>query len=464
MGLKSGETGAKSYLKEKCPPAFRTYDSLYATRNDVGAKRTQTALLIDGNVLLMGLPESVATLAGCVKVILNQLEAALGTSWLTILVFDEPAAMTMAKKAEQARRDATRTAKAVPCSNDIDLPKTDDFTREELAEMPNIFPLRDHRPTRSRLYDEIIRQVYLALTERVDKWNQNENPDFRTVIVFDGVDLRGCDRPVGEKRNVAMSGSDASVVENLKRDKAVGEGDLKLQLLDERIRALAVEGGVCEGTNLILTSTIDTDSMMIATLGVSRRRVNPVASSCHSLLCMRSPASKRQREADANAKATYLCVDVAMLEGLMQAHMWKGRVVEPQEALNAMLTLAAGAALCGCDFVFLRGLRFDHLWDSLPEYIANEPLSLSSFGKSINASIVNETKRGVAARSLTRVCVNASRAMEEKPRYKKQAQAVFEVDDATLRRAMWTACYWNLNEHEANLLWGFEPLQVPTHG
>lgn len=455
MGLKSGETGAKAYLKQICAQAFRVYPSLYETRNGVGAKRTQTALLVDGNVLLMGLPESVATLAGCVRVIQNSIEAALGTAWLTVIVFDEPAAMTRAKKAEQARRDALRTAKAVICSADIDVPKTDDFTREELAKMPNVFPLRDHRPTRSRLYDEIIRQVYLAVTERVDKWNESENPEHRTALVFDGVDLRGCDRPAGEARRVVVTGSDAVVVEALKHEKAIGEGDLKVQILDERVRTLAVEGGVCDGTHLILTSTIDTDSLVIAMLGVARRRVTPFQSSCHSLLCMRTPATKRQHDVDPKAKATYLCVDVAMLEGLVQAHMWRSRVVEPSDALNAMRIFAAGVALCGCDFVELKGLRFDHLWASIPEYIANEPRSVAAFGNSVFklCTVVDE-----ATRSLTRVCVNASLTMKDKPRYKKQAQAVYDVDDATLRRAAWTATYWSLEEHEANPIWGFEPL------
>ena len=63
-----------------------------------------------------------------------------------------------------------------------------------------------------------------------------------------------------------------------------------------------------------------------------------------------------------------------------------------------------------------------------------------------------------ACTGLYRVCVNASEAMEKKPRYKKQAASVHAVSDAMLRRAIWSVAYWAQNEFVADPEWGFLPV------
>lgn len=461
MGLKATTNkGAKAYLKENCPRAFREYPDLLDARKDVGASRQQTVVLVDANVLLMQIPSEVTTLATCVDFLWGQIEWALGTGWLTVLVFDEPEAMTNAKKAEQARRDATRVAKEVVCSEDLEqVPKTDDFSAEDLDQMPNVMPLRDHRPTRMRLYDEIIKRLYAKAKAKADAWNASGNPANHTVLLLDGVDARGADRLPFAPRIVEIVGNEPAVVEAFKRATPIGEGDIKLQLLDERVRALATPEGICAGTTLVLTSTIDTDSLMIGALGVARRRVVPFESSVHSLLCMRTPPSKRQREEDAErdqvSRAVYLCCDVAMLEGLLQANMWGGGTTPtPEQALYAMMAFAAAAAMCGCDFVDLKGARFDHFYESIADFVKNEPRALGQLARSLSQEMT-DTNREAVCGTLTRVCYAASRSMEEKPRYRKQAGQVHDVDDNTLKRAAWTMLYWSCREHVADEAWGF---------
>lgn len=458
MGLKAtGDNGAKAQLRKHCKRAFRTYNTLLDTRKAIGATRQQTVVLLDMNVVLMSIPESVQTLHGCVRVVWSFVEWAIGTGGLTICVFDEPNAMTNAKKAEQARRDAAKETRKIVCSADLEpCPLTDDFTAADLEGLSNVLPVRDNRATRSRMYDEISKRIYAIASEKAAKWNATGKPEHRTCIIMDGVDARGCERPRHERREPAMIGNDEAIVQALRRDQAIGEGDIKLQQLDGRIRELAVEGGVLHGTSLIMASTIDTDSLMISALSVSKRRVTPYMSSVHTVLCMRTLATKAQKEENPHAAATYLVCDTAMLEGMIQQHIW-GASAQPtaEQMLQAMLAMSAATALAGCDFVELWGARFDHFFNALSEFVKSEPNALQQFQVALAPEPVVARQ---ACNSLVRVCYAASKVMEEKGgRYKKQAESVWNCDDATLLRAVWTAAYWAENEFHADVEWGFAP-------
>lgn len=464
MGLKAaGDNGAKAQLKTHCAQAFRTYDSLLEARKKIGATREQTACLVDMNVVLMSVPSNVQTLAGFVKIVWGFVEWALGTGWMTILVFDEPASMTNAKRLEQARRDAARNAHTIPCSEDIDpFPFTDDYTREDLEGSEDVMAIRNKRSSRSRLYDEVSKQIFKMASEKAAKWNSSGKPEHRTVLVMDGVDIRGCDRPAFERRAVNMVSNDENVTELLRRTTAIGEGDLKLQALEDRIRTLASPGQPLHGTTLIMSSTIDTDSLMISTLAVSKRRVNPFGASVHSVICMRNPASKGQREDDPRSAATYLVVDPAMLEACILQYIYGRSVVIPaDQALNTMLALASCAALSGCDFCSLSGARFDHFFSCLHDFATTEPLALKNFE---NCLSTDPTTVKRACHGLMRVCYAASAKMESKgKRYQRQAQSVAEADDDTLRRAIWTTAYWTQNEFRADESFGF-PTPVEKGG
>ena len=219
MGLKSGDTGAKAQLKSTCARAFREYDSLLEARRGIGATREQTAVLIDMNVVLMSVPQSVQTLHGFVKIVWSFVEWALGTGWLTVLVFDEPSNMTNAKRVEQARRDAARTAHVVPCSDDIDpFPFTDDYSVDDLELSEQILSIRDKRSCRSRMYDEVAKRIFQMAAEKAAKWNDSGKPENRTVVLMDGVDIRGCERPAFQARDAGMVCTDEEVRTAFQRD------------------------------------------------------------------------------------------------------------------------------------------------------------------------------------------------------------------------------------------------------
>jgi len=208
MGLKGGGTGAKAQFKEKCRADFRTFDTLIDARNAIirqdendltlPKKREQTAVFLDGNVIMMTVPEAVGTIEGFATIIFNQLRDALRAGRTVIVAFDEPAYMTNAKREEQARRDASRKARTITCSTDMaSCPLTPEFTAAEVDALGDVHALKNDRKCRSRLYDEVMKRVFERLSIIMKQWvDEGGNPP--STLILDGVEPRGCDRPAGE--------------------------------------------------------------------------------------------------------------------------------------------------------------------------------------------------------------------------------------------------------------------------
>lgn len=467
MGLKGGETGVKAQFKTKFKQAFRVFDDLQDARDNVfegftdgGSPRSRTVVLVDGNVAMMGVSEACRSMAEFTEVVFNGVRDAFRAAQLVVVVFDEPKAMPNAKREEQAARDAARRARAVTASDDmLTTPLVEGFTAEELDALDDVHVLKADRKCRSRLYDEVTKRVLERMGAMIENWEHKGHG--RCELIIDGADPRGCARAVDAPRAPQMFGTCAATAAKLARNVPIGEGDIKLIALENRIRALKAEAADDEPfakVSLVITSTVDTDSFMTMVLDVAKRRVAPYAAPMHSLFCMREAVSKRQREDDPSARATYLCVDVALLEGHLQSHVWAQAAVEPTptQMLHAMLAVSASAAMCGCDFTLtgLKGSRFDHFLESLPDFVASEPEALESLG----AALAPEAEEAQSAcDGIYRVCVTASKHMEKKPRYQKQSKTVLGVSDVLLRRACWTAGYWGQVERASDESAGFAP-------
>jgi len=486
MGLKAaGENGFKALVRSRVPQAFRTYDTLHEVRDAVlqraapdpsggetveqvvyvdmagpplGA-RQRTVAMLDGNVLLMSVPEAVGDVKGFANIVYNYIRDALTAAHIVIVALDEPEHLTSAKKEEQARRDAARKARTVSCSTDMaPCPLDDGFTREQLYTLPDVHLLKANRKCRTRLYDEVMKMVLDRVTKVMEQWAAKGHDT--GALIFDGVEMRGCDRMPHEPRVLTVVGTDADLAAKFARDKSIGEGDVKLIALENRLRELiSTEPEEFERYNLCITSTTDTDTFAVFLLDVAKRRVNPYAGTLHSIYTMRTTATKRDREVDPAAKATFLACDITLLEANVQNHLWSECKATPtaDNLLSSMLALTSAAALCGCDFTLdgLRGSRFDHFYEALPKFIASEPAALAKF----NTVLAPEPEVArTATQALFRVCIQASTHMAEKPRYKRQAQTVSEVSDTLLQRSIWACSYWAQNEHAATPEWGFLPV------
>lgn len=483
MGLKSGESGVKAQLRQHVGEAFRAYQTLHDLRDSVilqddtnltlPSKREQTAAFVDGNVLMMAIPESKTTFDEYADQVFNYVRAAHRAAALVVVVFDEPRHLTAAKREEQMRRDANRNKRKITASDDLQPVLSPSFTDEELRNAPNIHTVKDDRRLRSRLYDAIARCVYDRLMRLKETLAAKGDSDFGTVV-FDGIDMRACDIPAGECREPFVIGTDDRG-DAFERTFPIGEGDIKLAWLDKHLRHLVRTDERFASFRLALTVTIDTDSLMTMLLDVATRRADseaaasPVAdagSAVQSVLCMREVPRRSKTAAAISGgerdPAWFLCCDTDLLEAGVQAHLWtKARAhgVQPTSGMlrDAMLAFCSVAAACGCDFTLsgLAGARFDHFWECLPEWIASEHASLDRFEAILSSGV------GIARPArvvLHRICQSASAHMAGKPRFKKQAEQVLGADDDVLARALWSTAYWAQREHAVSAEWGFVSL------
>ena len=88
MGLKSDKNGVKSQLKYRFPQAFKEFSTLVEARDASLTTREETFTCIDGNVLMMSVPQNARTLDSYVAILTTILKKAIATSSLTAVVYD----------------------------------------------------------------------------------------------------------------------------------------------------------------------------------------------------------------------------------------------------------------------------------------------------------------------------------------------------------------------------------------
>ena len=136
----------------------------------MGVERSQTLAVLDGNVMMNAIPASVDTFRGYVRILADQIEEACQAAAHVVVVFDEPDAMTTAKRDEQRRRDQLRQARVPLCSEDLVATIIDDnFSTNDLhADGCNAKLLMEFRKARPRFYDAVCVAAAAALPRRHD--------------------------------------------------------------------------------------------------------------------------------------------------------------------------------------------------------------------------------------------------------------------------------------------------------
>ena len=272
MGLKSDKNGVKAQLKTRFPQAFRDFETLIDARDASMATREETFSCIDGNVLMMSVPQNAHTLDAYVAIVTSVLKKAIATCFVTAVVFDDPSCLTKAKIQEQRKRDAARQSTAVVCSSDLvgSIPQDDNYDKKSMEEATNVHPLVQNRTTRLRFFDEVSVRVLRNLQSQIDRWNASGHQGGH--VIFDGIDIRGGDRPLGSPRDPQIVSSSEAMATLFARTISIGEGDLKLADLGRRARTLSEEGNDSfDKIKLSLCTTIDTDSFAIELLEEAKR-------------------------------------------------------------------------------------------------------------------------------------------------------------------------------------------------
>lgn len=451
MGLKSDKThGVKSQLKTRFPQVFKEFTNLVDARNASMATREETFACVDGNVLMMAVPQGAQTIDAYVAIVTANLKRAIGASFVTVVVFDDPDCITEAKKQEQMRRDAAKALTTVCCSSDMAcaVPTNDNYDKPYIAQCNNVQVLRDNRHTRHRFFDEVAVQVLRNLKQQVNRWN--DSGFHGGHVLFDGIDPRGADRVVGAPRTPQMIGSCDRLVGLFARSTGIGEGDLKLADLGRRARSLSLSGEAdFKSIKLSLCTTIDTDSFAIELIEEAKRCKQPESTqSFNTLLCMRERARKRGLDDDRDP--FYLCCDITLLHALLQRDMWGlARCPSPEDRHAAMTLLCAGWALCGCDFVQCKGMRSDVVFDSIGIVVKTMPdvVETAKCAWSGRREQVKELYQPI--RALAMAC--ASRLLDI-PRIKKDCvPALRNLDDVLVKRTAWLLCYWNSCEFKGTM-------------
>ena len=431
MGLAGGPKGAKAVLREKFARAFKEFQNLVLVRQAVGVSRDQTLNVIDGNVLVMQCPTSIDSFEGYVEFMSGQLRRAISAAGHVVVVFDEPKNLTLAKRAEQLRRDERRAPLTPICSADLSACPTDDnYSTEDLQWAGlNVRLLMNHRAARSRFYDGLCSAVLERLKATLEggEWS----------LTFDGVDVRGADRPPAEARVPAILSSRPEVfVPMLTREVAIGEGDMKLRDVPERVRKADL------GIVLSLISTIDTDSLAIELLGQAKGGDEDHL----TILCLKE--TSRKRDGEDRKPGGFLCVDLEILLSEILGYL---RVPEGEEQ-NAVTLLAGALALCGCDFVAVKGLNSHDILPCVRDVARRCPKLLDKVS-GVREDDAQKAKGAVEA--LEEVLEVYIASLDGKPRGKKTAAAVASYSEIDLERAAWVMAYWNGVEFKEVSEFGF---------
>ena len=260
MGFKSCPKGVKKQLIARFPQAFQCFPSLIDTRLAVRTKRDETIIVLDGNVMLMSVPQSAKSLDEFVQIVFSSLYRAIVTANVTVVVFDHPGCLTAAKKAEQSKRDASQQQhQHIVHSEDMIVDEnhahTDDYTVDYLESLEDLHPLVKTRASRLRLFDEVTMRAFRKLENNL-KWSGGH-------LLLDGIDPLGAARAPGETRNPQIVSSSIEVGQLFRRTIQIGEGDLLLSYVGQKARQLASEGVFFDDYSLVMTCTIDTDSFAI---------------------------------------------------------------------------------------------------------------------------------------------------------------------------------------------------------
>lgn len=447
MGLKSAPTGVKAQLRSRFPKCFREFGSLAEARDAIRLTRAQTVVSTDGNVLMMGVPQSCNTFDSYVNLVTSILRTALATSCVLVVVFDEMEHMTEAKLEEQSRRDAAKRSTKVVCSSDLsNEPTGDDYTQQYIDNSSDVHALVRNRQTRGRFFDSVCLEVLARLRIQIQKWNAAGH--LAGTIVFDGIDPRGGDRPVSEPRSPQVVASDDSIVELFSREAPIGEGDMKLEHVGKCVRANSGEGERFEGVRVHMVNTIDTDSFAIELLSDARRRVDGDDSAISTLIAMRERATKRGT--DDEKPATFLCCDVTLLNQSLQKDMFGlNRNPSPIEQHSALTLMIGGWALCGSDFVEVKGMRSDVVFDAIREIVKLHDDVVNVMRSTLEG---DREAAPLLCKSFKLLLAACACRLSDMPRIKRgTAEAVRRADDAALMRAAWVACYWNGYEIKGDL-------------
>jgi hypothetical protein len=474
MGLESGEFGAKRTILDMLQlhgSGRRTVTKLQELHVHYEINKTNAAVIVDGNVMVRASPQ--LSYKDFCKYISDQVNGFFTSAKHVIVVFDEPEAMTVAKKEEQAHRDAQRKKREIITSRDLlHLPQTDAYNEDDIKDCPNIHDLIENRPTRIRLMDMVFCNI-MKEARRVKSQQLAMLGMAMTSLTFDGIDPRGDSRGHHEVRVPGIMSTEPKMQEMLHREKPIGEGDLKLVAVEQAIdRHRWEEDSPVASVRMVLHWTIDTDSLMINLVAEAERDSRGVKDLI-SLLCLREPGRKRKGE-DHFTPAHYQVVDMQSFYKAAMLLFFKEDSPQVRKlGREAVALLAMSMAACGCDFTGknqIKGLRANEMFCTLAKVIDEDPTILPSMRGAWSGDIKETLKTcnvlkhvlGVYGRMMGEgahkvpVMLSAESYTGSVSKVRqKYALDIQSASDEGLLRAAWVCGYWHQCEFKELGQFGF---------
>ena len=462
MGLSSGPHGIKTFVKTRFPSAVRDFPSLPSLVKATGHEPKHVAVLLDGNVMVNQVPVAVTDFDGYVKIFKNYIQSGLLAADHVFVVWDEPLHVPRTKLDEQRRRDLQRQRGAPILSEDLEAkfaPKTDDYNMETI-ERCNPHDLLANRLARPRFYDALCRRTMTQIMQ--------DSSFGHKTLTFDGIDARGASRLATEPRDPDFYSSDERLEGLLRRkeNKRIGEGDLKLTDLEAEIQYRRNEGEYFNDVELVVVSTIDTDSIAIELMHQSAKNEAAVTSheqglttgrQIKSILCFRETTGKRK---DQNAETIYACLDLEILHDLIMKELFE----KPSEEVNhlhrgAMALLSAGWVLAGCDFLKLNGIRSDVVWDAVKDIVQTKPKLVQKMHHvwtllSTSTPEEQSEARTELTAAIKAMVQRATKRLSDLPRMARATSSAKLAGTEDYEKAAWVLLYWSgltLDSDE----WGF---------
>lgn len=446
MGLKSRDRfGIKRALIEKYGDVWQWYDSLESLVGGQCSARTEVVHIIDGNVMMFGAPSVVRTLFEYEEYLFERLIPYMESCALLIVCFDEPEHVPLAKFACQRKRDKSRVVPEMTVSRELEAtmlaPSEEECTRERMEQLLDCRVLLADRSVRMRFIDEICTRVFGDLMQYNEARLELGQP--QTVVLFDGFDHLGTERPPSTSRDTRIYCTDVSMYESLEYELSLGEADIKLNAYDQQVRKLGQ-------FRIVALHTIDTDSIPISLLQQTKRLHERGGGEepTRTLLCLRERGNTHLR-----------CLDV---QRLCQAMMFQcANTVYPFDPREAMFAIACTWALGGCDFIlpgFEMGTRPGVLFESMLLFLKDRGTQHFRYA---HPNVPPEERLHL----VTSLQLFAKIACEN-PQPEGTAQhnkRVQNCTDDTIRKAIWTASYWRDIDFASkccNVItwenWGFE--------
>ena len=461
MGLASGEHGVKATVKRIFEDAIAEIVRLQDIRETLKKKSKQCCVVVDGNVMLRSAPDAVVELDAYVEFCRRQLDRAFDAGDHVVLVFDEPENITKAKAEEQKQRDTQRlkhSSHTVITSTDIPrLPTTDHFL---ISSLPTDFSARDLilvRSARSRVFDEVAHRLFRHYKKSFA--GVLPGAEGRRSFTVDGLDDRGGDRPVGDRRKSCLISTLPDAERIFARASPVGEGDLKMTVVVDELwdEAQSNADSPLADVELFLLNTIDTDSIVIE-LSSYIRRLCTRAKTPEVMLCLRE-RPKRARDGD-EAIGFYTVFDMEELFKHIMSYLFKEQTHVPlviQRKACALFSL--GAILSGTDYTKLPGVRFSDILEIVSDICTNNIEALAGMHGAWSSDDAQLIRVGTTVKQLLDAL---AKRLEGVARRWKHSASLREPDFSQVSKALWTLSYWHMPLHERKntTYWGFPAVLV----